>query len=204
MAENYRAGRSSAIGVSILLQSRPRAGDAPRVSEATERDDDDREEEDDDAPAAIARPRKAGFSTAQRGAARAFAEAFFSRDGLAVPAERLDWFAEDLSDFFGNVGGRGRVLFLACLATATWGAPILIGRPLTRLGSLTVAERLEALEALERTPVAQLALFALKAVSSIVYYEHPDARREMRWDQRCMGRTHLPVLAATSPSEASE
>lgn len=178
----------------------------PCVSEPAGSGDIDEQEEDDDEVVSIARPRRAGFSPAQRRDVRAFAEAFFSRDGSAVPGDRLDWFEEDVSDFFGNVGGRGRVLFLACLATATWGAPILIGRPFTRLRALSVGERLEALEALERTPVAQLALFALKAVSSIVYYEHPDARREMRWDQRCLGRTHLPVLASTSSSatEASE
>lgn len=139
-----------------------------------------------------------GLSIRSKRDARAFAEAFFSRDGEPVDGERLDAFVAELSDFFFHVKGRARLLFLACLATATWGAPLLIGRPFTRLGALSIAERIDALERLERMPVGQLALFATKAVTSIVYYEHPDASAEMRWDQRCLGKKALPVLTSSS------
>jgi hypothetical protein len=140
--------------------------------------------------------RKDGLSRRARRDARAFAEAFFSRDGDAVPGERLDHFESEISDFFGHVRGRARLLFLACLAAATWGAPLLVGRPFARLEALSVTERIDALEAMERMPVAQLALFALKALASFVYYEHPDAAAEMRWDQRCLGKKALPVVAS--------
>ncbi len=139
--------------------------------------------------------RKDGLSARAKQDVRDFAEAFFSRDGEPVPSDRLDYFVPEISDFFGHVRGRARWLFLACLWTATWAAPSLVGRALTRLGALTIAERIEALEALERTPVAQLALFGLKAVTSFVYYEHPDARAEIRWGERCAGKRALPVVA---------
>ncbi len=150
----------------------------------------------------IERAKVDGLSAGQKRDARAFAEAFFSRDGGPVPVERLDAFVAELADFFGHVRGRARWLFLACLATATWGAPLLVGRPFTRLSAMAVPARLEALEALERFPVAQLALFAVKAVTSLVYYEHPDAMEELRWDQRCHGKKALPVLSSSSAAEA--
>lgn len=147
--------------------------------------------------------KKDGLSPRAKRDVRAFAEAFFSRDGEPVPSERLDDFVPEVSDFFGHVRGRARLLFLACLWTATWAAPILVGRAFARLEALTIAERIEALEALERTPVAQLALFGLKAVTSLVYYEHPDARAEIRWDQRCAGKRALPVVAAEPVPETA-
>jgi len=139
-----------------------------------------------------------GLSPRARADARAFAEAFFARTDEALPSDRLDHFERELSDFFGHVRGRARLLFLACLWTATWGAPLLVGRPLTRLGALDRARRVEALEALERFPVAQLALYALKAIASLVYYEHADASAELRWDQRCLGSKSLPVITERS------
>lgn len=145
------------------------------------------------------REKRVGLSIRARRDARDFAEAFFSRDGSPVPSERLDVFVVEISDFFGHVGGRARWLFLACLATATWGAPLLVGRPFTRLGALAIGHRIEALEALERFPVAQLALFAIKALTSLVYYDLPEAGAELRWDQRCHGKKALPVVTSREP-----
>lgn len=138
-----------------------------------------------------------GLSSAARLEVRAFAEAFFSRDGTAPPAARLDWFVADLADLLGHAGGRARFVIRACLSTITWLVPPLLMGRLARFGSLSVPERIEALERTERSPAA-LALFALRAITSLVYYEHPDASREIGWDQGCMGRTpvRLPVLAA--------
>jgi hypothetical protein len=34
----------------------------------------------------------------------------------------------------------------------------------------------------------------MKALASFVYYEHPDAAAELRWDQRCLGKKALPVI----------
>ncbi len=137
------------------------------------------------------RAERAGFSRAGRRNVRAFAEALFSSDGDAPPKERMDWFETDVDDFIGHAATRTRLLFAACLFTATWIAPLLVGRPFTRLGSLSITARIEALEAMERAPIVSLALFALKAVTSFVYYEHPDAAREIGWDQACLGTEHL-------------
>lgn len=133
------------------------------------------------------RAERAGLSRAGRRDVRAFAEALFSRDGDPPPSDRMDWFETDVDDFFGHAGMRSRVLFGACLFTATWIAPFLVGRPFARLSALSVSERIDALEAMELLPVVSLSLFALKAVTSFVYYEHPDAAREIGWDQRCLG-----------------
>jgi hypothetical protein len=138
------------------------------------------------------RAERPGLSRQGRRNVRAFAEALFSRDGGAPPSERMDWFETDVDDFVGHAPTRTRLLFAACLFTATWIAPLLFGRPFARLASLSIHHRIDALEAMERTPVVSLALFALKAVTSFVYYEHPDAAREIGWDQRCLGNEHVP------------
>lgn len=153
------------------------------------------DEPDDDDPYVVRgmqlRADRPGLSTAMRKNARAFAEAHFSSDGGAPPRERMDWFETDIDDFFAHAGTRARLLFGACLFTATWFAPLLVGRAFARLGSLDVPTRIEALEAMERAPLVSLALFALKAISSFVYYEHPDSAREIGWDQRCLGNAHV-------------
>lgn len=117
--------------------------------------------------------------------ARAFAEALFSVDGAAPDSARMDWFEEDLSDFAAHLTPRARRLFGACLAMPTWLAPPLVGK-VGRLRTLSIAERIEALEKLERSPIG-IALFATKAMTSLVYHEHPDAAREIGWDRACKG-----------------
>lgn len=116
-------------------------------------------------------------------AARVVSEALFRRDEGPPPAPRLDWLERDLSDFFGHVTLRARLLFRACLATVYWIAPLLLGR-LPTLASLPVEARVEAIERLERTPLS-LALLGAKAILCIVYYEHQDAADEIGWDQQC-------------------
>lgn len=132
------------------------------------------------------RPTRDGLSARSRANARALAEGLWSRDGeSAPPLDRLAYFETDLSDFVGHLNTRARLLFLVCLGAITWIAPLAIGR-LGRLGSLSIGERIRAICALERTP-ASLALVAVKAITSIVWFEHPDTAREIGWDQRCLG-----------------
>lgn len=126
-----------------------------------------------------------GMSDAARRDVRAFAEAFFSRDYDPPPAERLDWFVEDMDDFVGRLNPRARGLFHLVMAVPTYVAPFFV-KHVGRLGDLPVRGRIEALEALERSSLG-MPLFAAKAMTSLVYYEHPDAAREIGWDQRCMG-----------------
>lgn len=157
------------------------------------------------------------LSPTTRQNALAFGEALFARSmDEAPPAERMRWFLDDLDDFVAHLNVRARRLFLLCLFVVTWVAPLLRLR-LGRLGRLSLRERIEAIEAIERTPAA-LALFALRAVVSLVYYEHPDASREIGWDQTCLtdtpryqerlvrlGKKPTAAVAAeeTSASEAS-
>lgn len=118
-------------------------------------------------------------------AARAVAEALFATEEGPPPGDRLDYLERDLADFFGHVTLRARLLFRACLATVFWLAPLLISR-LPPLSRLAPEERVRALERLEATPLS-LPLLGAKAILCIVYYEHPDAAREIGWDQECMG-----------------
>jgi hypothetical protein len=137
-------------------------------------------------PSQVSRPKRDGLKNAGRAHARALAEALWSRDGKSAPPhDRLAYFEEDLSDFVGHLNTRARLLFLACLGTVTWIAPLLSGR-LGSLRSLSIEDRIRAIHALEKSP-ASLALIAVKAIVSIVWFEHPDTAREIGWDQRCLG-----------------
>lgn len=126
-----------------------------------------------------------GLDDDERRDARAFAEALFSRDGTAPPSDRMDWFEEDLSDFAAHLTPRARRLFGACLAIPTWLAPPLVGKT-GRLRALPIDVRIDALNKLEHSPIG-LPLFATKAMTSLVYHEHPDAAAEIGWDRRCKG-----------------
>lgn len=130
-------------------------------------------------------------------ASRIVAEALFSRQEGPPPKDRLDWLEHDLSDFFGHVTLRARLLFRACIATLYWLAPLTGGRWRTMGGLETVEERVEAIEAIERTPLS-LALLGAKAILCILWFEHPDSAREIGWDQRC----RLPVVSDTARDSA--
>jgi hypothetical protein len=129
-----------------------------------------------------ARAKVSGLSPRTLRAARAVAEALFSTHAGPPPAERLEYLTRDLADFYGHVTLRARLVFRACIATVSWIAPLLIGE-LKPLGRLPVPDRVRALERLEASPLS-LALLGAKAILSLVYYEHPDAAREIGWDQR--------------------
>lgn len=127
---------------------------------------------------------------------RAFAEALFAREEdeaglpLAPPRERMDWFVADIDDFVHHLNLRARLLFLLCIYAVSLLAPLLSGRFGT-LAGLPLAARIDALESFEKTPAA-LALFAARAVVSLVYYEHPDAAREIHWDKQCLTSATKP------------
>ena len=157
--------------------------------------------EDDADPYVIAgwdsRATRPGLPPRSLRAARIVAEALFSREGGPPPSDRLDWLERDLSDFFGHVSLRARLLFRACVATLYWLAPLTSGRFRTMGGLESVEERVKAIEAIERTPLS-LTLLGAKAILCIVWFEHPDSAREIGWDQRC----RLP-LAPDSPGDAA-
>lgn len=116
-------------------------------------------------------------------AARAIMEGLFASDDGPPPGDRLDWVMRDLADFFGHVNLRARLLFRACVFAVTWIAPLLLFA-LPPLSRLSVDDRVRALERMERSPLFSMPFLGAKALLSIVYYEHPDAAREIGWDQR--------------------
>jgi hypothetical protein len=116
--------------------------------------------------------------------ARALAEALFSTEAGPPPAERLDWLVRELDDFLDRMGGRGRLLLLLSLFAVSWLAPLLTFR-LRSLRSLPLPARIDALERLERSRLA-MPLLAVKAILSVLYYEHPDAAREIGFDGACL------------------
>jgi hypothetical protein len=125
-----------------------------------------------------------GASPATLASARALAEAIFSTESGAPPAARLDWLMGELDDFLGRVGTRGRVLLLLSFFAVSWLAPLVALR-LRPLRSLPLAARVDALERLERSRIA-MPLLATKAILSVLYYEHPDAAREIGFDGACL------------------
>lgn len=140
------------------------------------------------------------LSDSARRDAMAFGEALFARTlEDAPPADRMAWFITDLDDFVAHLNLRARMLFHLCLFAVTWVAPLIAGR-FARLGGLPLAERIAALEAFERTPLS-LALFGARAIVSLVYYEHPDAAREIGWDRKCL--TAVRAEAGDARAEAT-
>ena len=117
-------------------------------------------------------------------AARALAEAIFSTEAGAPPADRLDWLVRELDDFLGHAGSRARLLVRLSIFAVSWLAPLLAFR-LRPLRALPLPARIAALERLERSRAA-MPLLATKAILSILYYEHPDAAREVGFDGACL------------------
>ena len=116
--------------------------------------------------------------------ARALAEAIFSTESGAPPAERLDWLMRELDDFLGHAGPRARALLRLSFFAVAWLAPLLTLR-FRPLRSLPLPARIDAVERLERSQVA-MPLLATKAILSVLYYEHPDAAREIGFDGACI------------------
>ncbi len=119
---------------------------------------------------------------------RAIAEALFASDSGGPPAERLDWVEREVSDFLSRVDAWGRFIIGLCMWITCRLGPLTAGR-LASLERLDVAERQRVLERVERGPAA-LAFLAVRALLCLVYYEHPDAAREIGFDGLCRsGRT---------------
>ena len=116
---------------------------------------------------------------------RAVAEALFATSAGPPSAERIDWLLLEIEDFLARAGPRTRfVLGLAVFAVNLL-APLLVLRFIS-LRRLPLAQRVHALRNLENSPLAA-PLFAVKALLSLIYYEHPEAAREVGFDGACLG-----------------
>ena len=110
-------------------------------------------------------------------AARAFGEALFSTADGPPPKERMDWLIGELDDYLTLAGWRSAGVYKLGLLATCFIAPLLFGR-LKPLWSLTLDKRVRALQKMERTPLA-LVVLGLKSIICTIYYEHPDAAREI-------------------------
>lgn len=115
----------------------------------------------------------------------AIAEALYLKEDGPPPASRLEWLAHQMDDFMQRAGTRTRLVLRGSIAALARGVPAY-GRHLGRIGAMPVEARLEALERAEKGPLG-LACFAVKAMSSILWYEHPDSAREIAFDGACLG-----------------
>ncbi|MEZ4265752.1 MAG: hypothetical protein R3F39_05185 [Myxococcota bacterium] len=116
--------------------------------------------------------------------AASVAEVIFESDEGPPPPERIRWLCAQLDDFMARAGSRSRLVFRLALFVIGWLAPWLALRPLP-FRFLSHDRRILALERLELSPLAP-AMFAVKALLCILYYEHPDAAREIGFDGQCL------------------
>ncbi len=109
---------------------------------------------------------------------------FATPTGAPPPPERLDWLVAELDDLVARASGRAAMLLRLSLLTLSLAAPLLARRR-PPLGRLPVAARAAALRRIEGSPLVG-ALFAVKAMLSICYYEHPEAAGEAGYDGLCL------------------
>jgi len=88
-----------------------------------------------------------------------------------------------MEDFIARGGTRSRLVLTFMIWLVTVLAPLFVGR-LTKLGDLTVPERIRALSSLEHRLGEPL--LAVKAMLCLLYYEHEDAAREVSFDGQCL------------------
>lgn len=160
---------------------RPRASRKadPNKAEASEKGDE---------PRHLEPPPSGRMGAGTKARARAAAEAVFARmeggELVAPPAARIDWLVADLDDFLARVRGQTRLVFVLGLFVVSYVGPMML-RAFGSLGGMPLARRVEALSRLEEGPLAP-AVLAVKALFCTLYYEHPDAAREVGFDGACL------------------
>ena len=116
-------------------------------------------------------------------AATCIAEALFARESGVPPAERIEWFCDDLADFIHHAGTRLRWLFPLGMFAVLWLIPLLLfSRPLPWL---SVAKRTKVLARIERSPFG-LSMLLVKTMMCVVYFEHPDVEGAIGFDGECL------------------
>jgi hypothetical protein len=118
-------------------------------------------------------------------ALRGIAEAVFSTHAGGPPADRIDWVMLEIEDLLARAGPQTRFVIRAATLAVTLLAPLSAMR-LRPLYRLPLRERVRALVRFERTRFGA-PLLAVKALMCLVYYEHPDASRDVGFDGACLG-----------------
>jgi hypothetical protein len=112
------------------------------------------------------------------------AEAVFASDHALLDSQRLRWLLAEIKDFTERAGPRARfVIVLSTLAVSVL-APLL-SRRFCSLLKFAPRERIRALERLEASALCA-PLIAVKALLAVIYYEHPDAQRDVGFDAACL------------------
>jgi hypothetical protein len=114
---------------------------------------------------------------------RSFAEALFATESGPPSDDRLDWLLEELDDFVRQAGSQAGLVVRMTAFVVTWLAPLFVLRPVP-FGWLGWRTRVRALERMEGS-FAGLPLLAGRAMLCFIYYEHPDAVREIDADGLC-------------------
>jgi hypothetical protein len=112
----------------------------------------------------------------------AIASAVFATDSGPPPPERLSYLEREFEDFLARSGPRARLMLSFMIWLVALAAPLLIGK-LRPLQALAHDDRVRALDRLERRFGEPLV--AVKAILCLIYYEHPDAAREVGFDGEC-------------------
>jgi hypothetical protein len=107
----------------------------------------------------------------------AISEALFSEDSGPMPKARLDWLVAEYSDFLSRAPSSKRLLFAIASGVVSFIAPLLIAK-FSSFASLSFSDRVRALRRLETRPVGKI-LIPLRAILCLIYYEHPDAARDL-------------------------
>jgi hypothetical protein len=123
-------------------------------------------------------------------ALRSIAEATLWGPLGAPTAARLDWLMLEAEDFLGRAGARTRLLLRLSIFVVSVLAPACLRR-FTVLSRLPLRERVRALAHLERSRLGA-PLLAVKALLSLLYYEHEDAAREVGFDAHCLTALRVP------------
>jgi len=136
---------------------------------------------DDNVPAGGVPPKRGRLA-----AVAAIADVLFATAAGPPPPERLAWLCDRIDAAFGNSASVGsRILWRLMLWAVCTVAPLMVFRPWP-LRWMNHEVRARALTRVERTPVA-MALFAVKALLAIQYYEHPESARDAGFDGACLG-----------------
>lgn len=131
-----------------------------------------------------------GLTGRMRLAMLAIGSALFAREDGPPPAERVEWLADEMHDFFAHAGARARLTLRFCLLAISVLAPLYVRR-LPPFRALPHELRVAALERFEQS-LFGLAVLGVKAIACIVWYEHPESLREIDADLKC----RLPMVEA--------
>jgi len=117
---------------------------------------------------------------------QAIAEAIFATEAGPPPPARIRWLCAEMDDLLNHAGPTARTFLRAATLAVAAAMPVFGRRPLP-IERMSLAARIKALDRLEHS-FAVAPLLAVKAVLCILYYEHPDAAREVGFDGGCMGK----------------